>query len=133
MEQYPSIRFVIDLHRDSISSPDGSASAPVFSYAGEEAAQLMLVVGTNAAGANHPNWSDNLSLALQLQKKLSDDYPGMFRRINLRMASFNEQLSSGYLLLECGAFANSRTQAERAAKLFGTGLARLITEAAKSA
>ena len=133
LEQYPSIRFVIDLHRDSISSPDGSASAPVFSYAGEEAAQLMLVVGTNAAGANHPNWSDNLSLALQLQKKLSDDYPGMFRRINLRMASFNEQLSSGYLLLECGAFANSRVQAERAAKLFGTGLARLITEAAKSA
>ena len=132
LEQYPSIRFVIDLHRDSISSPDGSAAAPLFSFAGEEAAQLMLVVGTNAAGASHPNWSDNLSLALHVEKQLSADYPGMFRRINLRSASFNQQLSNGYLLLECGAFANSREQAERAAKLFGTGFARLILQAAKN-
>ena len=92
----------------------------------------MLVVGTNAAGASHPNWSDNLSLALHVEKQLSADYPGMFRRINLRSASFNQQLSNGYLLLECGAFANSREQAERAAKLFGTGFARLILQAAKN-
>ena len=133
LEQYPSIRFVIDLHRDAIIASDGTSTAPTFSFAGEDTAQLMLVVGTNAAGADHPHWSDNLSLALHIQKQLSEEYPGLFRKINLRAASFNEQLSSGYLLLECGSVANDRSQAERAAKLFGTGLARMILRAAQNA
>ena len=132
LEQYPSLRFVIDLHRDAIIAADGTSTAPTFSFAGEDTAQLMLVVGTNDAGADHPHWSDNLSLALHIQKQLSEDYPGLFRKINLRAASFNEQLSSGYLLLECGSIANKRSQAERAAKLFGTGLARMILCAAQN-
>lgn len=130
LENYPSIRFVIDLHRDSIAAADASKTKPVFSLAGESTAQLMLVVGTDAAGANHPSWENNLSLALRLQSEMAADYPTLFRRINLRSASFNQQLSDGYLLLECGSCANSREEAARAARIFATGFARLIKNAA---
>lgn len=127
---YPSIRFVIDLHRDAIIAADGTSTAPLFSYADTDIAQLMLVVGTDHAGAAHPHWEENLSLALHIQKELSAEHPGLLRRINLRAASFNQQRSTGYLLLECGAVGNSREQAERAARLFAMGLSRMITNAA---
>ena len=126
LEQYPSIRFVIDLHRDSIASADGTKTKPVFSYLGQKTAQLMFVVGTDAAGAVHPSWQDNLSLALLLQSRMSGDVPELFRRINLRSASFNQQLSSGYMLLECGSCANSLDEAQRAARLFATEFAKIL-------
>ena len=128
LEKYPSIRFVIDLHRDSITAADGVKTKPVFSFAGEQTAQLMFVVGTDAAGAVHPGWQDNLSLALTLQKDIAAGTPGLFRRINLRSASFNQQLSNGYLLLECGSCANSREEASAAARFFATGFARVIKQ-----
>ncbi len=126
LEKYPSIRFVIDLHRDSIASPDGTKTKPVFSHAGSDAAQLMFVVGTNGAGADHPHWKENLSLALTLQKSIGENVPDLFRPINLRLASFNEQLSPGYLLLECGSCANTHDEALHSIRLFGTELARVL-------
>lgn len=86
----------------------------------------MFVVGTDAAGAVHPSWQDNLSLALPLQSRMSGDVPELFRRINLRSESFNQQLSSGYMLLECGSCANSLDEAQRAARLFATEFAKIL-------
>lgn len=126
LEMYPSIRLVIDLHRDAIELADGTRKKPVFEAYGEDTAQLMFVVGTDEAGAVHPSWEENLCLALRVQSEISGDCPGLFRRINLRSASFNQQLSSGYMLLECGSAANTRAEAERAAEIFATGLARVI-------
>ena len=126
LKKYPSIRFVIDLHRDSIESADKTKTNPLTNIAGKETAQLMFVVGTDEAGANHRNWQDNLSLALTLQSEISQDYPRLFRKINLRTASFNQQLSTGYLLLECGSCASSYEQAQSAVEMFATGLARVI-------
>lgn len=128
LKKYPSIKIVIDLHRDSIVSSDNTKTKPVFEYAGEKTAQLMFVVGTNAAGASHPDWQNNLSLALYLQSEISKDCSELFRRINLRTASFNQQLSPGYLLLECGSCANTLEEAENAAEIFATGLARVIKQ-----
>ena len=90
----------------------------------------MFVVGTDAAGAKHTDWRDNLSLALKIQSDISNSYPDLFRRINLRNASFNQQLSVGSLLLECGSCANTYEEAERAAEIFATELARVIKKEA---
>jgi stage II sporulation protein P len=128
LDKYPSIRFVIDLHRDAIESPDGSQTKPVYDIFGNKTAQLMFVVGTNQAGADHPAWQDNLALAMTLQSEIGKTNPDLFRRINLRSASFNQQRSNGDLLLECGSSANTLEEAEKAAELFATGLARIITD-----
>lgn len=126
LREYPSIKIVVDVHRDAIIRDDGESIAAVTEIAGEEYAQLMFVVGTNELGHNHPDWQDNLTLALNLQKSLDSTYPSLCRSINLRNVPFNQQLSSGYLLLETGTSANTLEQALRSARAFGENLARAV-------
>ena len=42
---------------------------------GQETAQLMLVVGTDASGLEHPNWRDNMNFAINLQADANGAYP----------------------------------------------------------
>jgi stage II sporulation protein P len=54
LKQYPTIKYVIDLHRDAVFTSDGTNQKPVTTINGQQVAQVMLVVGTNQGGANHP-------------------------------------------------------------------------------
>ena len=51
LAEYPTIQVVIDLHRDSILTDDGEAYKTSCTIDGEEMAQLMFVVGTDAGRA----------------------------------------------------------------------------------
>ena len=73
LDQYPSIRLVLDLHRDA-SGEGRNQMRPVTKVAGKSCAQLMLVLGTNM-----DTWQDNLSLALKLQAQLEKLAPGITR------------------------------------------------------
>lgn len=117
LEKYPSIRYVFDLHRDSVFTADGENQKPVTEINGETAAQIMLVVGTDQGGAVHPNWKQNLTVAAAYQQILNTDYPTLARPVCLRTASFNQQCLPGMLLLEIGACGNTLTEAKRAARL----------------
>lgn len=130
LKEYPSIKFVIDVHRDAIIRDDGESIKAVTNIAGQDYAQIMFVVGTNELGHSHPQWRDNLSLALSLQKSIEDTYPSLCRSINLRNVPFNQQLSSGYLLLEVGTSANTLDEALRSARAFGENLARTVVSSA---
>ena len=121
--EYPSISYVIDVHRDSIMLPDGSYFAPVTSADGERAAGLMFVVGTDYAGSGHTGWRDNLALCARIQSDIGGRYGGMMRPINLRAASFNEQYTKGSMLLEVGSCANTYDEAARSAEIFAHALA----------
>ena len=132
LEAHPSIRFVIDLHRDAIEGENGERGKVVYEQDGEPTAQLMFVIGTDAAGGDHPSWQDNLSLALSLQGRVAERYPKLFRRINLREPTFNADLSNGSLLLECGTCANTYAECVRAIRLFGAEFARVILEHAEA-
>jgi len=125
MEEYPSVAYVLDVHRDSILI-DGANVAPTVETEEGSAAQMMLVIGTDHGGAVHPQWEDNLSLGLRLQAELNKSTPQLMRNINLRSASFNQQYSSGSLLLEIGAGGSSLSEAHRSAALFAHAFAREI-------
>ena len=84
LQQYPSIQVVLDLHRDAALNADGSQYATAATVGGQRSAQIMLVVGTDWLGGNHPNWQENLSLALKLQVLLEQENPGITRRTVLR-------------------------------------------------
>lgn len=127
LEQYPSIKFVLDVHRDAIVRDDGESISACTEIAGQDFAQIMFVVGSNEQGHNHPLWKDNLSLALHLQQSISETYPSLCRSINLRSVPFNQQLSDGYLLVEIGTSANTLDEALRSARAFGQEFARMIT------
>lgn len=111
LEQYPSIKLILDLHRDSFEDEEGNQIVQTVFSEGEVLAPVMLVVGTNYGGLEHPNWQENLALALKLQIQMEALRPGICRKINLRSQRFNQDLSTGALLVEVGASGNSHEQA----------------------
>ena len=116
LKDHPEISYIIDIHRDAVTDGDGKGKKTICTVNSEEIAQVMLVIGTNEAGANHPCWEKNLTLAVKYQELLNA-YPTFARPIYLRRASFNQQLSSGSMLLEVGSAANTITEAKAAARL----------------
>ena len=126
LERFPRIRLVLDLLRDA-SGDLNNQFRPLADVEGTSCAQLMLVVGTNAAGLSHPNWQENLSLGLKLHTQLERIAPGITRPVNLRTSRFNQDLSPGALLIEVGAAGNTHPEALRAAEI----LAKAIVELSK--
>ena len=124
LEQYPSIRLVLDIHRDA-SGDNDSQMKTYAAVDGRDSAQLMLVVGTNASGTNHTGWEENLALALKLQTQLERSAPGICRDINLRAQRFNQDKSPGALLVEVGAAGNTHAEAITAAEVLARGILEL--------
>ena len=125
LDQYPSIRLVLDLHRDSIEDSSGQQVAYTLSTSQGSAAKLMLVMGTDAGGLSYPNWKENLSLAVKLQAQLEKNNPGLCRPISFRSSRFNQDLSPGAVLVEMGSAGNTRQEALRAAELLATAIVNL--------
>ena len=126
LEEYPSIQYVFDVHRDAVIDADGQTIKAVTTVDGKETAQIMCVVGSDYKGGNHPNWLDNLNVAVKLQYLLNGEYTNIARPINIRSATFNAQYAPGSLLLEIGSSGNTLTEAKRAAILTAEKLADLI-------
>ena len=110
LEEYPSIKLILDLHRDA-SGDEGGQMRTLAKVGGENSAQLMLVLGTN-----HENYEENLSLALKLHAQLETQTPGLMRPLQLRSQRFNQDLSPGALLVEVGAAGNTHAEAMLAAE-----------------
>ena len=127
LEKYPTIVYVIDLHRDAILTGEGEYVRPLTPNGGEEVAQVMAVVGSDCNGTVY-DWEQNLALALQLRQRLNQRCPALCRPVSLRRASYHQELSPGYLLLEIGSGANTPEQAKRAAALVGETLADLLLD-----
>lgn len=126
LEMYPSIEYVIDLHRDAVTTSEGNVVRAVSGTDEDAAAQVMAVVGTDGNGTEFAHWEDNLALALQLREKLNTGNSALCRPVSLRNASFYQELAKHSLLLEIGTAANSIEEAKRAAVLVGEALAELI-------
>ena len=126
LAEFPSIQMVIDVHRDAATDKTGAPVALTKTVDGESCAQLMLVVGTDEGGLEHPNWQENLANALKLQALLNRAAPGLCRDIDLRTERFNQNLTPGSLLCEFGSTGNTLLEAIRSARIFGTALADLI-------
>ena len=118
LAEYPSIRIVIDLHRDAIGSGDVVYKTQA-TLDGRTSAQVMMLVGTGENGLPHPNWRENLKLALYLQNAADERYPTLTRPIELVRERYNQQLSTGMLILEVGSTGNTLREAMLAAELFG--------------
>lgn len=111
LRQHPGIRLVLDLHRDAVLLSDGSQFAPTVTVGGERVARLMLVVGSDGSGMDHPHWQENLASALKLQALLEKQVPGITRPTMLRAQRFNHDLAPGAMIVEIGAAGNTLQQA----------------------
>lgn len=126
IDKFPSIQIVLDIHRDSIVYDDNTKARPVSVIDGKKAAQLMLVVGTDAGGLDHPNWRSNLSFALHLQAQINKNYPSLMRSVNLRKERFNGHTTKGSIIIEVGTSGNSLEEALYGASLCANSLADML-------
>ena len=122
MEKYPEITCVVDIHRDAVIRSDGT----VIKSDGDGKAQLMIVCGTGEMGADFPDWRGNFLFGREFQKKLFENDPSIVRHMNLRSASFNQQLCDRYLLLEVGTCGNTLEEAKTSARIAASTFAELL-------
>ena len=121
LEENKDTDIVIDLHRDAIGD---NTYAPTVKIGDEYAAQLMFVMGGNIS-KEHQNWQQNLKFAVKIQEKANEMYPGLFKPIILRDASYNQQTAKAACIIEVGATGNTMEQALTSMKY----LAKVISEA----
>lgn len=126
LNQYPSIQYVVDLHRDSIMRGDNYVKS-FTTVDGKPSAQVMLVVGTNQLG-RHPNWEQNLIVTTALKDKMDSLYPSLSRSLYIRTARFNQEYRPGSMLLEVGSAANTLEEAENAARGAALSFAAMLRD-----
>lgn len=125
LSQYPTIQIILDVHRDALAGEDDTIYKAVTRESGEQAAQVLLVVGTDGSGY-HPLWQENLTFAMDLQQQMLDDYDTLARPMVLRSSRFNQHLSVGSVLVEVGTHGNTLQEALTGARLFAESAAQVL-------
>ena len=128
LEKYPSIKVVLDIHRDAIQPEEGVILRPVAEINGREAAQVMIISGCDDGTMNMPNYFSNLRFAAALQSSMEGMYPGLTRPVFFCYRKYNMDLSPGALLIELGSHGNTLEQVSYSAELVGNALVSLLQQ-----
>lgn len=128
LAEYPSIKIVIDLHRDAIADADGTRIAPAAEIDGKSAAQFMIIAGCDDGRFNMPNYMENFKLAALLQNTAEAMYPSLARPVLFDYRNYNQHITTGSLLIEVGSHANSLDEALYTAELLGNSMACALWE-----
>ena len=126
LEEYPSIKIAIDIHRDGILNEDGSVTAPIAEVHGKTAAQFMIITGCDSPETDFPNYMQNFKLACLLQNCSEEAFPGLARPILFDYRNYNQSLFDGDLLIEVGSQGNSLEEALYTGELLGGVIADAI-------
>lgn len=127
LAEYPSIKVVLDVHRDSVSSGEKDKVKPIVEIDGKQAAQIMLVMGCeDGKTTDFPNWRENFRLAIRMQQTCENLYPGLARPMYFAPKKYNQNLSTGAMIFEMGTEANTLDEAVYAGELAGKALSQVL-------
>lgn len=127
LKSYPSIKIVFDIHRDGLSKNQPKLRLTT-KIDGKDVAKIMFVVGTNAKRSDHPNWKENLKLALKLQESLNKQYPGLARHVYISNNVYNQNLTTGSLIIEIGGDGNLLSECLESVKYLAKAIDDVIKE-----
>ena len=128
LKKYPSIKVVLDLHRDAVTKENGDKVKLVTEIGGKKAAQVMLVMGSQSGSVtNFPKWEENFKLAVRLQQTIEKKYPTLARPLMLMSKTYNQNLTTGSLLIEFGTDVNTLSEVHYSAEMIGESLAELLS------
>lgn len=123
LAKYPSLVYVLDIHRDAIQEDDGT-QYKLISQEDPRAAQCCLVLGLAS-----DRWAENMSLAIAVQETLVAHSPTLMRPIAARGYRYNQHLPIDSLLVEVGAAGNSLDEAIFSARIFAKCFAETLLPA----
>lgn len=126
LDEYPSIKVVLDVHRDAIQPEDDVIVKATAEIDGKKAAQVMIITGCEDGTMNVPNWPSNLRFAAALQSSAEAAFPGLMRPIFFCYRKYNMDLTKGSILLEFGSHGNTLEEAEYSGELVGKALAEVL-------
>lgn len=114
--KYPTIKYFIDLHRDSVSS---SIEINNYSYA-----KMMFVIGMN-----HENYKQNEALMLKLNELINNNYEGLMRTpFYGKNSRYNQHFNENVMLIEIGGPESTINEVSLSIKAFAESLTTIIGE-----
>lgn len=127
LERYPSIKVILDVHRDAIETSDGARIKPLCEIDGQDTAQVMIIAGCdNGSTVNLPHWQQNLKFAAAWETEMESLYPGLTRPVLCGYRFYNQDVTTGSLLIEIGGHANTLAEAVRGGEYAARALAALF-------
>ena len=123
LTKYPSIKIVIDVHRDGTPGLEHSTVID-----GERTARVMLVIGTNRMGLEHPDWEKNLAFAEKVKAETDRIFPGLSLGIIKADARYNQHLSKQAIIAEMGGENCTLDEALYAAAYFAEVIANIVKQ-----
>lgn len=139
LDEYPSIKVTIDLHRDGYGSVmrPGVDSIPVLSNLsnqayrkkylidinGQTAAKVLFIIGSRRTPKMNEDWKKNYEFAKQISDKLNELYPGMSLGIEVHQyAEYNQHFSENGILIELGSNYNTLEEALNTTSYLAKGI-----------
>lgn len=126
LNEYPSIKVTIDLHRDGIIQSDNTVLKPVAEVGGKRAAQLMIVAPCDDGSVGVPEWRENLRFAAEVQASIESSVPNLCRPIFFCYRNYNLWLTQASLLFELGTNGNTLEEALYTARLIAEPIANVL-------
>ncbi len=126
LKKYPTIKVVLDVHRDAIQPNADTMIAPVTTINGRSCAQVMIISGCDNGKMNMPKYMENLKFSASLQSQMESDYKTLTRPILFDYRKYNQNLTTGSILLEMGGHANTLDEAIYAGELVGKSLVKTL-------
>jgi len=123
LEDYPTIKILVDVHRDANLEKDQVTTK----INGKSAARIMLVVGSNVR-ATHPNWQQNKAFAEDLGAKINELYPNLLREVRVQNGRYNQHVMNHAILIEVGADQNTLEEALYSGELLADVLASVLQD-----
>ena len=118
---YPSIKYYIDIHRDSVSK-----SLTTVKIDNKDYARILFVIGLE-----HSNYEKNLALANNINNLFNKYYPGLSRGIYKKEGAnvngiYNQDISPNVMLIEVGGVDNNITEVMNTINAISDILAKYI-------
>jgi stage II sporulation protein P len=127
LAEYPSIRAVLDIHRDA--TPGIKARCVINN---QSTATISIIVGSDKMGLPHPHWKTNYQFATRLADNMNLYYPGLNSRVLVSDARYNQHLHDHALIIEVGDQNSTMEEAYRAVELLAGVLVITLNQEAQN-
>ena len=131
LDEYPTIRVAIDVHRDAMLYDDGSILKVAQEVNGRKAAQLMVIAPCDDGTVGVPEWEENFRFAAGFTSAVEKKYPGLMRPVFFCYRNYNLWMTPDSLLFEFGTNGNTLEEAKYTARLVGPILAEYLLGGAR--
>jgi stage II sporulation protein P len=93
---------------------------------GKKSAQVMIISGCDDGTMDMPDYMQNFRFASLLQQQMASDYENLARPVLFDYRKYNQDLTTGSLLIEVGTHGNTLEQVQYAGELVGKSLSKAL-------